>query len=137
MKNLLKFSRVFHLYLGVFATPAILFFAITGFLQTFSFHETTRGSDYKPPKLFVELGQLHKKQTLVVPEKKGPAPTTAKPLPAADKAAPESSTSERRTQTAGAAPSPQAPEAKKQNLWPMKIFFAASIHTACIHPVIS
>jgi hypothetical protein len=114
MKTLLRFSRVLHLYLGVFATPALIFFALTGFLQTFSFHETTRGSDYKPPKLFVELGQLHKKQTLVVPEKKSlapavPAPSIAriKPDGASDKAA-----------------QPQAAEAKKKNLWPMKIFFA-------------
>lgn len=49
-RNFLKNSRQIHLYLGVFTTPALLFFAITGALQTFSFHETTKGSDYKPPK---------------------------------------------------------------------------------------
>ena len=75
---LLKSSRLFHLYSGVFLAPALIFFAITGGLQTFSFHETTKGSNYKPPRILVELGQLHKKQTVVVPVRKGPPPD-AKP----------------------------------------------------------
>ena len=45
----LRYVRLTHLYLGVFIAPAILFFAFTGALQTFSLHETTRGSNYKPP----------------------------------------------------------------------------------------
>src|ERR1700709_296153 len=118
MKNLLRLSRVLHLYLGVFATPALIFFALTGFLQTFSFHEATRGSDYKPPKLFVELGQLHKKQTLVVPEKKSPAP--AAPAPSMAKIKPDATTHKLTTDKAP----PQATDVKKKNLWPMKIFFA-------------
>ncbi len=77
-QSLLKSSRLFHLYCGVFITPALLFFAFTGAIQTFSLHETTRGSSYKPPAILVELGQLHKKQTLVVPVRKGPPPD-AKP----------------------------------------------------------
>jgi len=114
-KNTLKYSRLLHLYLGVFAAPAIIFFSITGALQTFSFHETTRGSSYQPPKLFVQLAQLHKKQTLVVPEKKPQPP--AKPggdKPAADKPA----------NPAPPAPRPpEAPPAQTKNLLPMKFFF--------------
>jgi hypothetical protein len=85
-RTLLKDARQIHLYIGVFTTPAILFFAITGALQTFSFHETTKGSNSKPPKILVELGQLHKKQTLVVPDKKPqpPAPS-AGDRPAGDR----------------------------------------------------
>src|SRR5882757_7824821 len=45
----LKYLRLIHLYTGVFIAPALLFFAFTGALQTFSLHETTRGSSYKPP----------------------------------------------------------------------------------------
>ena len=137
-KSLLKISRLFHLYLGVFATPAIIFFAVTGFLQTFSFHETTRGSDYKPPKLFVELAQLHKKQTLVVPQKKAPAPTApgpssmAKPEEASTRAASGKATRDSaaggdRPKASSGVTGPvlqQASEEKKKNLWPMKIFFA-------------
>ena len=63
----LKFLRQVHLYIGVFTTPALLFFAITGALQSFSLHEQTRGSSYKPPALLAQLAQLHKKQTTVLP----------------------------------------------------------------------
>ncbi len=45
----LRYTRLVHLYIGVFIAPALLFFALTGALQTFSLHETTRGSSYKPP----------------------------------------------------------------------------------------
>jgi hypothetical protein len=72
--TLLKYLRLIHLYLGVFITPALLFFAFTGALQTFSLHETTRGSSYKPPAWAVVLGQIHKKQTTVVPVRKVPPP---------------------------------------------------------------
>src|ERR1700744_2862455 len=70
--TLLKYLRLIHLYIGVFITPAILFFAFTGALQTFSLHETTRGSSYKPPAWAVVLGQIHKKQTPILPVRKAP-----------------------------------------------------------------
>jgi hypothetical protein len=72
----LKFLRKVHLYIGIFTTPALIFFAFTGAMQTFSLHETTQGSDYKPPAWIAELAQLHKKQTTVVPPRR-PRPTTA------------------------------------------------------------
>jgi hypothetical protein len=68
----LKVFRLMHLYLGVFTAPALLFFAFTGAMQTFSLHETTRGSTYTPPQWAVVLGQIHKKQTPVVAAKKPP-----------------------------------------------------------------
>ena len=117
MSRILKNSRLLHLYLGIFTAPALIFFSITGALQTFSLHETTRGSDYKPPKIIVELSQLHKKQTLVVPTKKPQPTTSAKPVgekPATDKP----------TTSIPPAPRPaEAPPAKPKNLLPMKIFF--------------
>ena len=70
----LKYTRVTHLYLGVFTAPALLFFAFTGALQTFSLHETTHSSNYKPPAWAVTLAQIHKKQTSVVPVRKFPPP---------------------------------------------------------------
>jgi len=97
--RILKVVRLTHLYLGVFTAPALLFFALTGGLQTFSLHETTRGSSYKPPAWLATMAQLHKKQTTVM--------TTA---PAAQ-----------------AAPSPShsvdAPASKPSNPLPLKIFF--------------
>jgi hypothetical protein len=105
--KILKVARQVHLYIGIFISPAILFFALTGALQTFSLHETSRGSDYKPPTWIVTLAQLHKKQTTTVPVHKlrphdAPKPDTPKP----DKPA--------------APPSPEPPQ--KSHL-PMKIFF--------------
>jgi hypothetical protein len=104
--KILKVVRQIHLYIGIFISPAILFFALTGALQTFSLHETTRGSDYKPPTWIVTLAQLHKKQTTTVPVRKPrPASDTPKPDKRADAAIPAA---------------PQTPE--KSHL-PMKIFF--------------
>jgi hypothetical protein len=140
--TLLKYFRLIHLYLGVFITPALLFFAFTGALQTFSLHETTRGSSYKPPAWAVILAQIHKKQTTVVPVRKLPPPdrpeksgdkptdkiddnpverltnklTTDKSQPAAPSVA---------TQLApNASPKPSdAPAPKPHNALPLKIFF--------------
>ena len=79
--SVLKAFRLTHHYIGIFIAPAVLFFSFTGFLQMFSLHETTRGSSYTPPALFVHLAQLHKKATLTIPQRK-PAPA---PRPDASK----------------------------------------------------
>jgi uncharacterized iron-regulated membrane protein len=98
--KILKVARQIHLYTGIFLSPGILFFALTGALQTFSLHETPRGSDYKPPTWIVTLSQLHKHQTTTVPVRK--------PRPASDAPKPD-------------APKPPAPPEKTH--LPMKIFF--------------
>jgi hypothetical protein len=59
----LRLFRLTHLYFGLFITPALLFFAITGALQTFSLHEQVAGSSYKPSPLIAKLAQIHKNQT--------------------------------------------------------------------------
>jgi hypothetical protein len=109
--KILKVVRQIHLYIGIFISPAILFFALTGALQTFSLHETTRGSDYKPPTWIVTLAQLHKKQTTTVPVRKPrPAPDAPKPdAPRPDKHAD--------------AANPPSPEPPQKSHLPMKIFF--------------
>jgi hypothetical protein len=122
--HLLKTIRLIHLYLGVFITPALIFFAFTGAVQTFSLHETTRGSSYKPPAILVELGQLHKKQTLVVPAKK-PAPDAAPDKSTSDRPHPhtDSPASAPATQLATPPKPAETAPAKAKNLLPMKIFF--------------
>jgi hypothetical protein len=105
----LKFLRKLHLYIGVFISPALLFFAFTGALQTFSLHETTQGSTYKPPAWAVKLGQLHKKQTLEVPVRK---PRPVAEAPKADKPG-----------DGVPAKAPDAPPVKPKTHLPMKIFF--------------
>jgi hypothetical protein len=116
--TILRYIRLTHLYLGVFIAPALLFFAFTGALQTFSLHETTRGSSYKPPAWAVMLAQIHKKQTPVVPVRRVPPPEKAAVKPATDK-------SQAATQSApDAAPKPAETSAPKpHNALPLKIFF--------------
>jgi hypothetical protein len=105
--KILKVVRQIHLYIGIFISPAILFFALTGALQTFSLHETSRGSDYKAPTWIVTLAQLHKKQTTTVPVRKPhPADVAPKPDKHADASTPQPST-----------------EPPQKSHLPMKIFF--------------
>jgi hypothetical protein len=124
---LLKSFRNLHLWIGIFISPALLFFAFTGALQTFSLHETTRGSDYKPPAWAVKLGQLHKKQTLDLPQRKPGPPGADKPK--SDKPAEGAGGDMARAKgpdalTATNAPAtPPAPAPKQKSHLPMKIFF--------------
>lgn len=108
----LRSARLVHLYLGVFTAPALLFFAFTGAVQTFGLHETQRGSSYQPPKVLVELGQLHKKQTLVLQQRRPPEPN----------ARPKDATSAEAL-TKSPKPDQTNPQPKPKNLIPMKIFF--------------
>jgi len=107
--RLLKFMRLVHLYLGVFTAPMLVFFAITGGLQTFGLHEASRGGGaYNPPGWLASLGQLHKKQTTQVPPRR--------PRPA------ETAVGSRGD--SGVSTLERAAQPPKRNLWPMKIFFA-------------
>lgn len=83
--HFLHYVRYTHLYLGVFIAPALLFFAFTGALQTFSLHETIRGSSYKPPAWIATLAQIHKKQTMTIPARRLPPPTPQAAGPGSDK----------------------------------------------------
>jgi hypothetical protein len=128
----LKYIRLIHLYIGVFIAPALLFFAFTGALQTFSLHETTRGSSYKPPAWAVILAQIHKKQTSVVPVRKLPPPDKS-----ANKSTPEQAAQDKpqdnrqdKSQSPPAISSQLAPSApaepaipKPHNAIPLKCFF--------------
>ncbi|WP_263378901.1 PepSY domain-containing protein [Granulicella paludicola] len=107
----LKTVRLTHHYIGVFFAPTILFFAITGGLQMFGLHETSRGSTYTPPAILVHLAQLHKKGTLYVSSKKAPPSPSAK-IDGAKPDAPKSP--------------PPAPAPPVSNPLPMKVFFAAT-----------
>jgi hypothetical protein len=112
----LKAIRQVHNFVGLFFAPTILFFVITGGLQMFGLHETSRGSSYVPPAILVHLSQLHKKGTLYLPQKRTPQPATAK----SDDAKPDAPKTEA-PKAPAAAPPPLRP-----NPLPMKIFFAAT-----------
>jgi hypothetical protein len=116
----LKLVRQIHLYVGVFIAPTLLFFAFSGGLQVFSLHETSRGSDYKPPTWLMTLAQLHKNQTTTIPERKlHPAGTDEhRPAPAASVSGPVANP------VAPVQIKPDAPKAEAKNPLPLKIFFA-------------
>lgn len=65
--------RRIHLYLGMVFAPAILFFTVTGMLQTFDFHEP----ENKPAAWLKVAAMLHKKQDFPKPR-----PPRAKARPA-------------------------------------------------------
>jgi hypothetical protein len=112
----LKAVRLTHHYIGVFFAPTILFFAITGGLQMFGLHETSRGSSYVPPAILTHLSQLHKKGTLyLAPRKAAPAASAKTEGPKAD--LPKSDSPK---------PLAPAPASPASNPLPTKIFFAAT-----------
>lgn len=119
----LKTTRTIHLYLGVFTAPMLLFFAVTGGLQTFGLHEAERGSSYKPPAWLAIAAQLHTKQTIVVPQRRshpaaeaGASATAGQALSAVGTRPPAAS--------APASLHDDEKAGSEKNLWPMKIFFA-------------
>ena len=76
--------RQFHHYVGVFLAPAILFFAVSGAVQTFRLGED-KGWGGPPPAALVWMTSVHKDQTLPRAEPAKPAPLpkaeAAKPAP--------------------------------------------------------
>ncbi len=68
----LKRARQWHLWLGTFFAPSIIFFALTGALQLFNLHEGRPGGAYQPPAWIQTVASIHKDQT--VSERHGPPP---------------------------------------------------------------
>jgi hypothetical protein len=112
----LKSVRLIHRYIGLFFSPTILFFALTGGLQMFGLHESARGDSYVPPNILVHLSQLHKKGTLYLPPRKVAPPNSSQ----SDGAKPDGPKLElpKPTQVSPATPPPDS--------LPMKMFFAAT-----------
>ena len=75
----LRRLRQFHLYVAVFFAPAIIFFAFSGMLQTYGFHEA-RGA----PGWIKVMASLHQHQRLHRPER--PRPAGAAPVGDHDRA---------------------------------------------------
>jgi hypothetical protein len=106
----IKTLRLIHLYIGIFIAPAVLFFAFSGILQTFSLHENSKDGSYTPPAWILHLAQLHKKQTLELPLRK--------PQPASELSSGKADAPKKHTEQSQPTPRPT------KNLLPMKIFFA-------------
>jgi hypothetical protein len=126
--HFLRTTRTVHLYLGIFTAPMLLFFAITGGLQSFGLHESSRGSNYTPPAWLASMAQLHKKQTTVMPVRRPRPPesqvTAANPDATAGKSSSaDASVVGARATTPASQPAERADAKPKKNLLPMKIFF--------------
>jgi hypothetical protein len=112
----LKSVRLIHRYIGLFFSPTILLFAITGGLQMFGLHESARGSSYVPPNILVHLSELHKKGTLYLPPRKVSPPNSVK----SDGAKLDGPKLEIPK------PTQSSPATTPPNSFPMKMFFAAT-----------
>jgi hypothetical protein len=104
-------------------SAAILFFALTGTLQTFSLHEAARDGSYKPAQWIVILAQIHKKQTAVVPQRKVPvAPAAASLQKKADPTTPPDTQGRVPIPPSDAKAQPFAGQTKNNPL-PLRFFF--------------
>jgi hypothetical protein len=115
---MLKYLRLIHFYLGVFFAPTIIFFAFSGMLQTFSFHENHDGKPGIP--WVTALSEVHKNQR--VPNTwtaKEPAPQpVAKPITAA----PTADKSAKPTATSASPTSNPAPPKRRPKSFALKVF---------------
>ena len=59
-----RFLRKAHLYLGCIFAPLLLFFTVTGFLQTFQVHKDLKNGSYQAPQFLKEISEVHKKQRM-------------------------------------------------------------------------
>ncbi len=64
----MKRIRQLHLYLGVLFAPAIIFFSLSGGLQTFGWHESEGGVER--PAWIAAIGEIHKHQQLATPRER-------------------------------------------------------------------
>ncbi len=69
--------RRWHLYIGIFIAPSVLFFALTGAVQLFSLHES-HGA-YDPPPIVEKLSSVHKDQVFRLGHRRPPGPPRTAP----------------------------------------------------------
>ena len=69
----MKKIRLIHRYLGLFLSPALLFFSFSGALLTFNLHSPNKATGYLPPSWVVVMAQIHRKQTISVSKEKSKA----------------------------------------------------------------
>ena len=76
----MKIIRRIQLYLGTFFAPAIIFFALTGAVQTFGPHEDARDGSYHSPRWLSMLAEIRKDQSMEQPHRRPPLGGTALPF---------------------------------------------------------
>lgn len=114
----MRLARQLHLYFGVFFAPSIIFFAFTGFLQTYSWHEGANAQRW-----IVALENVHTHQRMPPQPAATPAPPAAAPA-AASTPAPSTSLAAATTgaaQANQAVPARPAPPRRKRSA-PLRAF---------------
>lgn len=66
----MKSLRQFHMYVGCGFAPLLVFFIITGLLQTFDLHERRKDGSYRPPAWASASASVHMHQRLPVEDRK-------------------------------------------------------------------
>lgn len=74
--------RKLHHYFGVFLAPAILFFAISGGLQTFRLQQASGWNGAPPPVWMAWMGSVHIDQKKLTAEAEKPKPKRPEPTAA-------------------------------------------------------
>ncbi|MBC7506605.1 MAG: hypothetical protein H7267_12915 [Sandarakinorhabdus sp.] len=82
----LRALRQFHLYIGVFFAPAIVFFAISGGLQSFRLQQASGWNGAPPPLWMAWMASVHVEQAKFVAKPEKPRPPID-PAKAAERAA--------------------------------------------------
>jgi hypothetical protein len=62
--------RKLHIYLGCAFAPLLMFFVLSGSLQTFELHEGRKEGSYSPPGWLAAAGSVHTHQRMPAKEKK-------------------------------------------------------------------
>lgn len=60
--------RKFHIYLGCFFTPFLLFFVVSEAWQSFSLHKSKKDGSYMAPTILKNLSEIHENQRLPLNE---------------------------------------------------------------------
>ncbi len=59
-----RFFRQLHLYLGCLFAPLLMFFTVSGALQTLHMHSATKDQTYQPPAWVTTLANIHEHQMI-------------------------------------------------------------------------
>jgi uncharacterized iron-regulated membrane protein len=121
--SFIKFARLVHLYIGVFISPAVIFFALTGAFQTFQLHLPSKDGHYKPAKYLQVLSQIHRFQT-PIPKAKPPVEPATTPAKVQNASAkPKKDAGAGDSESMSLASRDASPPESNHPTLPLKIFF--------------
>lgn len=63
----------YHLYLGCFFAPLIIFYGLSGAWQTVNLHRSTKDGGYRAPQVLMSLSEVHMRQRWQLPDSAAPS----------------------------------------------------------------